>query len=203
MDSIRFIVFDVGGVLVRLAGAPRLIEWTGSRFDSVSDLHHAWVRSPAVQRFERGESKSRQFAREIIDEMSLPTGVDEFIDEFKHWPGGLLPGARELLELARGTCKIGCLTNTNELHWPHQMDADYLHQVFDRNYVSYEMGMVKPDPEIFDAVSGDLGIPPVRILFFDDNRINVEAAIDAGFRAHLVDGVEETRELLSNYRFTR
>ena len=203
MEPIQYIVFDVGGVLVRLAGAPRLIEWTGPRFDSVSDLHHAWICSAAVQRFERGESEARQFAREIIDEMLLPTDVDEFIDEFKRWPGGLLPGASELLEQARENCPIACLTNTNKLHWPHQKDSSYLRTAFDRHYVSYEMGMVKPDAEIFDAVSEDLGIPPGRILFFDDNRVNVEAALDAGFNAHLVGGVEQTRTLISGYRYIR
>jgi putative hydrolase of the HAD superfamily len=49
--------------------------------------------------------------------------------------------------------------------------------------------MVKPDPEIFEQVVDDLGVPPHRIAFFDDTPVNVKAASDAGLVAFEIDGL--------------
>jgi putative hydrolase of the HAD superfamily len=58
-------------------------------------------------------------------------------------------------------------------------------------YFSDELGLVKPDREIFEHVIRDLGVPPSRIAFFDDTAINVEVARDAGMAAYEVDGIVE------------
>ena len=59
MTEIKYVVFDVGGVLVELTGAAKLIEWTGSKYKTESELHDAWIRSPAVQWLECGYRYSK------------------------------------------------------------------------------------------------------------------------------------------------
>jgi FMN phosphatase YigB (HAD superfamily) len=49
---------------------------------------------------------------------------------------------------------------------------------------------------MFDRVGELLPAPPSRVLFLDDNAINVEGATAAGFVAIQVRGVNEARQAL-------
>jgi len=60
---------------------------------------------------------------------------------------------------------------------------DFL-QDFDRRYVSGEMGVIKPDPRIYQMVEEDCGIAGDRLLFADDRADNIAAAADRGWRTH-------------------
>lgn len=55
---------------------------------------------------------------------------------------------------------------------------------FDRLYVSGVMGVIKPDPLIYQRVEEDCGIAPDRLLFTDDKAENITAAARRGWRTH-------------------
>lgn len=70
----------------------------------------------------------------------------------------------------------------------HAYDAarnrmDFLSE-FDREYVSGRMGVIKPDPRIYEMVEADCGILPDRLLFTDDRAENIAAAAARGWRTH-------------------
>jgi 2-haloacid dehalogenase len=60
---------------------------------------------------------------------------------------------------------------------------------FDRRIISGELGVMKPDPEIYEAVEAQ-GVDPARLLYADDSSRNVDAALARGWRAHLFHGAE-------------
>ena len=66
---------------------------------------------------------------------------------------------------------------------------------FDAQYRSYQVGMSKPHPEIYEYVLKQLSGYD-RILFLDDNPINVDAAKQAGIEAYLFTSVTEAENLL-------
>jgi 2-haloacid dehalogenase len=55
---------------------------------------------------------------------------------------------------------------------------------FDRSYVSGRMGVVKPDPRIYEMVERDCGLAPQSLLFADDRAENIVAAARRGWRVH-------------------
>jgi 2-haloacid dehalogenase len=55
---------------------------------------------------------------------------------------------------------------------------------FDRLYVSGRMGVIKPDPRIYQMVEEDCGLPPESLLFTDDRADNITAAARRGWRTH-------------------
>jgi putative hydrolase of the HAD superfamily len=57
-----------------------------------------------------------------------------------------------------------------------------LDEWFDTVVVSYELGLVKPDPAIYEACLDRLKVPPARVLFVDDRLENVEAAAQLGWQ---------------------
>ena len=182
------LLFDLGGVLIDFAGfdeLSRLLPGGVSR----DDVRARWISSPFVQRFERAEISPQEFARGVVQEMKLDLGPDEFITAFVGWARGPYPGARSLLGRLRNSHLLACLSNSNELHTPvHRRNVEPL---MGKCYFSDELGLVKPDREIFEHVIRDLGVPPSRIAFFDDTAINVEVARDAGMAAYEVDGIVE------------
>ncbi len=55
---------------------------------------------------------------------------------------------------------------------------------FDRLYVSGRMGVIKPDPRIYQMVEQDCALPPESLLFTDDRADNITAAARRGWRTH-------------------
>ena len=60
---------------------------------------------------------------------------------------------------------------------------DFLSE-FDRKYVSGVMGVVKPDPLIYQMVEQDCGLTGAQLLFTDDRADNITAAARRGWRTH-------------------
>ena len=59
---------------------------------------------------------------------------------------------------------------------------------FDRRYVSGHMGVIKPDPAIYEMVEDDCDVAPSALLFADDRVDNITAAMARGWQTHLFDG---------------
>jgi HAD superfamily hydrolase (TIGR01509 family) len=82
------------------------------------------------------------------------------------------------------------------LHWDEQFSRWPILDAFDFRFLSFELGAVKPDREAFDRVAQLVLAPPERVLFLDDNLLNVEGAHAAGFAAAHVRGVAEATQAL-------
>ena len=61
---------------------------------------------------------------------------------------------------------------------------------FDRAFVSGEMGVIKPDPRIYELVEQGCGLPPESLLFTDDRADNIAAADARGWQTHRFEGSE-------------
>ena len=182
------LLFDLGGVLIDFAGFDELARLLPGAPDR-SEIRDRWIQSESVQLFERGTITPETFARRLVEEFNLELLPEEFIREFVSWARGPYPGAISILRRLRATHRLACLSNSNQLHTP--LHRASIHPHVDTYYFSDEIGMVKPDHEIFAYVIRDLAVPPRRIAFFDDTSVNVEAARNVGLTAFLVDGIVE------------
>jgi glucose-1-phosphatase len=196
MPSIQVLLFDLGGVLVDFDGITPLVGLAGGRL-SREEARRFWLLSPSVRRFETGRCSGEEFARGAIAELGLEIAPAFFLREFLAWDRGPMPGALDLLDELRPRFLMACLSNNNELHWARLCAETGLAGKFHRCYLSQEIGLIKPDHEIFDHVIRDLAVSPARILFLDDNPECVEAARAAGMNARQARGVQEARAALS------
>jgi 2-haloacid dehalogenase len=67
---------------------------------------------------------------------------------------------------------------------------------FDRHYLSGPMQVLKPEPEIYQQVEADCGLPPGKLLFVDDRLENIKAAIARGWLGHHFTSPESWAETL-------
>ena len=183
--AVEAILFDLGGVLIELAGVARMLEWCPG-IETTDELWRRWLHSPAVRRYEVGATTGEAFADEIVREFDLPVTPAAFLAAFEYWPRSLYPGATELLLRLAPRYRLASVSNTNPLHWARFCREWSLDALFHDNFPSHRVGRLKPDTDYFAHVVEALDIPPERIVFVDDNRINVAAAQAFGLVARHV-----------------
>ena len=191
------ILFDLGGVLVELAGVEQMLAWSSGVPDT-KELWRRWLHSTAVRRFETGGSDRDTFAAEIVGEFDLPVDTGRFLDAFTGWPRALYPGATVLLDALKPRYRLASVSNTNEIHWRRFRDEWSLDGHFHHNFPSFRVGRLKPDADYFHHVLEALGTRAEHVLFVDDNAINVEAAVRLGITARRVDGPNGVRAALAD-----
>ena len=196
----ELLLFDFGGVLVEFAGPKELGQHL--RWSSTPDvILKRWTECPHTEEFERGKLSPVEWAERFIREWDVNLKPDEFLTKFTTWSRRVLPGAQELLEQLRSRYRLAALSNSNELHWERNTHELRLIELFEFAISSHQVGLCKPDPEIFRiAIERAHVSSPDAIVFFDDLAANVEAAKAAGLRAHQVRGVEELRDRLIRER---
>ncbi len=194
--AIEVVLFDMGGVLVKLGN---LDEELGVHNMTSQEFWDRWLTSPAVRSLERGDADVDGFADALVVEFGLDMERSEVIDRFTGVPRGLFPGAVELVRSVPDAVRTGVLSNTNKVHWETQPDNEIMRALFQHNFVSYQIGLMKPDREIYDHVIDELGTEPATILFIDDNQMNVDGARAAGMRSEVAKGPEQASAVLAGY----
>lgn len=192
--GIDLVLFDLGGVLIEVAGVPAMLELTG--IGSEEELWRRWLSCRWVRRFETGGCSETEFAAGLVADWQLDLSASAFLAAFRDWPTRPLPGAEDLVARTRARTATACFSNTNALHWHDHIAAWPLTDLFDHRFLSFELGQLKPDVAAFAQVAQLLEVPAGRVLFLDDNAVNVAGAAAAGFRAARATGVSEARQHL-------
>lgn len=100
-----------------------------------------------------------------------------------------IPGMAELVKALTPNHKVLLLSNVDRYYWDAIRTAHPELECFDALLLSCDLGMAKPDREIFLHASAVAGAAPSRCFFIDDTLANVEAARTLGFEAHWFKGV--------------
>ena len=69
---------------------------------------------------------------------------------------------------------------------------------FDTIIISAEVGMSKPDPQIFQLFAQQLGVETTELIFIDDSENSLISAKEVGYTPILYTGYEELEEQLQN-----
>ena len=186
------LLFDLGGVLYENTAVDTLNTLLGTSLaaDVVKDR---WLRSPAMRAFESGKILPGGFAKAFLAEWRISLAPGAFLADFAALVKQPYAGAELLLERLRAKYTVACLSNSNELHWGRV--GGFL-DCFDFAFSSHLLGEIKPDESVFCRVMAELQVEPEHLLFFDDSRLNVDAAARLGIGAFLVDGLDDTRRVL-------
>jgi putative hydrolase of the HAD superfamily len=152
-----------------------------------------WHDSKAAGDFERGRISKEAFASAFVTEWGLQMPEVDFLEYFASWAIGFVKGASDLIHALRAQYHVGCLSNTNPLHWARLPGVSTL---FDSTFPSYVTGYMKPQREAYDYALRELRVPPHDVYFFDDLASNVVAAREVGINAFRVLGFEDLIKVL-------
>lgn len=209
--EIRNIIFDLGGVLYNIN-----YNLTAHAFKSldISNFDDIFTQASQLQLFDlldKGAITPDAFRNELRNLTGLPL-TDQQIDNA--WNAMLLemhPYSLELLAKVKGRYRTFLLSNTNQIHFPvflqyliDNHNIDNLKGLFEEQYLSFEMGMRKPDVEIFNFVIRQNGLIPSETLFIDDTPQHVAGARKAGLRAYWLNvDTESVADLFENGQLKR
>jgi 2-haloacid dehalogenase len=183
MSQPQAVIFDIGNVLTR---------WQPEAFyDRVigEDRRRALFAEVDLHRM-----------NDIVDEGALfRETIYDWADRTPHWQAEIRLWYDRWIELASPRIEgaialqralrakgvpVFALTNFGKYSFEEALPKmDFLTD-FDRLYVSGRMGVIKPDPRIYEMVEEDCGLPPASLLFTDDRADNITAAARRGWRTH-------------------
>lgn len=199
MNNPSLLLFDLGGVLIENAVFDRLQILLPTPPER-AQLKQRWLDSLAVRRFELGELSATGFAESFLAEWQLPLTIPAFLEEFSSWPSHFYPGAQDLLRNLRRRYRVGCLSNSNKLHWEK---FGGFRDDFDIAMSSHLIGAIKPEEAAFLRALELCDVAPDSVAFFDDSLANVQTARQLGMQAFHTEGIMAVMHALHKQELLR
>lgn len=175
--EIDTVVFDVGKVLFHFSFEPFFTFLADHGFDG----HGPSVLIRADQRaHEHGDVTGEEFLSRIEAELPRKPNRAALLAA---WADIFTPieDMHELLRTLRGRYRTFLLSNTSALHWAALNDRFAIDALTDGIVTSYTVGIMKPDPRIYELAEQRHAILPHQTVFIDDIQENVEAAQARGW----------------------
>jgi putative hydrolase of the HAD superfamily len=92
----------------------------------------------------------------------------------------------------RGKYKTAVLSNANKGVVERKIGAERIEQCFDEVIVSADVGLTKPDPEIYKLAAERLGVKPEEVVFIDDSPWLIAGARETGMKTVLYQNLDQT-----------
>ena len=197
----KHLIFDCGGVMVW----PRLGEWNipfgaleilGPRAREIYTSKYLTAHRTAVHFLDEDQlvpnvEAERQLRREYIQSMNdlmdwklttldISRLTDDFTDNINRY--GLFEDVALWLKRWKPRYSLGILSDAMPSLIKF-MDQWGLLSLFDATVISTQIGAIKPDPKMYEAILQRLNADPADCLFVDDRAANLEGAIAAGMKA--------------------
>ena len=194
------VVFDLGGVVFRLDKMIAI-----ERFKEIGVTHVEEFLDDYAQKGIFGDLESGLLtAEQYRSELSRIVGKQLTMEQLEYaWTGYAAQlyqrNFEALLRLRQEGFPVALLSNTNPfmMRWARSNAFDGnghgLDYYFDRLYLSYEMRIMKPSPDIFKAMIAGEHTTPDNILFIDDSARNCEAASTLGIQTICPDNGSDWR----------
>ncbi len=180
---IKTFIFDLGKVIV-----PFELDNHIKILESVCDLEYTEIRDKVFAAeelilFEKGEISARQLFEFLQKLLGLRMEFEEFVAAWNSIFSLEPIIAPALIEKLAAKYRLIILSDTNRLHFDFIREHFPILDFFDDFVVSYELGYVKPAPEIFRAAVIKAECLAEECFFTDDKEINVRGAVEFGINA--------------------
>lgn len=191
------VVFDLGQVL---------IPFDYGIFINAIDKHQSGLGEEFIKRynenynihrdFERGKISEDEFLDLMLDWLDHKITKEQFI---KYWSSifWLNDDVVSLLPILKKKYRLYLLSNTNPIHQKYGYQHYEFLKMFDKLFLSHEVGFVKPEEGIYRVVENFSELPPQEHIFIDDIKEYVDAAIKLDWDAIQFVGYED---LVKNFR---
>lgn len=195
---VRNLIFDFGGVIIDIDFEKTISAFIKLGAENFGNLYSKATQSGIFDKLDKGNIKQDDF----IETLScfLPESVSklQIITAWNQIIIGIPEKRISLLESLRPSYKTFLLSNTNAIHYDYYMPKikkqwgySSLEEIFDCVFLSFRLGIRKPDQKIFDHVFNSQNLKKEETLFIDDSKHIIEAARSFGIPSFwLKDGLD-------------
>ena len=185
------LVFDLGNVLL-----PIDLDKTFDAFALYTNHYSAVDIKQITQKeglwalYEAGIQTDQEFEEFIINRFQLTCTSEEFKLAFNALLLSFDETLAQYVHSLRSSFPLFLLSNTSNIHSQLFLQTSYpnfdIFDAFRHIYLSFKMGVVKPNKSIYEQLVNNSQLHDHHIVFFDDNIQNIESARDFGWEAVLI-----------------
>lgn len=193
----RVVVFDYGEVISRSPSAADgavLVDLSGADPESFWSAYWAH-REPLDHGTLSIPDYWAAVAQDLGMQWSLSRMHELWVADVRGWLS-TDPGTVELMGMLRAAgTRVAILSNAG-FDYGSVLRYSPAGRLAEQVFVSAELGLVKPDPEIYRVVARELGIEPAEMVFIDNKAANTDAAAALGIATHHFTGSDGLRAFL-------
>lgn len=193
MAEIKNIIFDLGGVLLDIDYQRTIDAFKELGIENFEKMFSQFKADELFERLETGKIGENEFYSAIKKRTSSSISDKEIESAWNALLLNFRMESLEYLEKLSAKYKLCLLSNTNSIHlkcfnrlFTKQTGKPSLDAYFSKSWYSNEVGLRKPEREIFNFVLQDENLNADETLFIDDTLINIDAAQKLGFKTHLL-----------------
>jgi len=192
MENIKTIIFDFGGVLLNLNMQACVDAFARLGYDKIDEWVNHYKQKGLFLLFEEGKISTDDFFTELQKMVDLHVSIDDLKQAYLSFLGDLPQQKLNLILQLRKKYKIYMLSNINQFIFEYckktyfETNNHIFEDYFDKAYLSFELGVCKPDKLIFEKMIANANLIPNQCLFLDDGIKNIETANFLGFNTYFV-----------------
>ena len=200
---IKNIIFDFGGVILGIDYQKTVDAFKALGVANFDELYSQHQQNHLFDLLETGKIEPENFISELQKDLPPKVTPKEIEDA---WNALLLSYPRnriDYIQKINGDFPLFLLSNTNAIHekcFSERLEQEHpdvnWELLFDQIYYSHEVGMRKPNAEIFELVLREQGLDPTETLFIDDTLQHIEGAKNVGLQTYHLQKGEEIDEVL-------
>lgn len=203
MDNHRIeaVIFDLGGVLIdfdHTIAAKRIARLSDKTPEEIFNL---FFDSQLTGLFEEGKISSSEFFLRLKGMLNLKINFEEFLPAWNEifFLSEKNRAVYDLAKVLKPNYKLALLSNINILHFEYIKEKFPLFDAFHHVITSFELGLRKPHPLIYQKALEILKVPCAPCVFYTDDRPElVREAQGLGIKGVVFEGVAQLKRSLAD-----
>lgn len=178
-------LIDIGNVLLSFDFETALLRLVP---DSASDpLHRVHSLLDRKDAFESGQIPEEEFIAWASERLGFTGSPDTFREIWRSIFEPNHPMWDAIATMKAAGLRLFLFSNINSIHGPWIQETYPVMDHFDGHVFSYQVGSIKPDPDIYHAAMAMHELRPESTLYVDDLPANIATGQDLGLASHQYD----------------
>lgn len=186
-QKLKNIIFDFGGVIIDINYQKSIDAFIKLGRTDFENIYSQASQTQIFDKIDKGLISADDFKRELKKLFPEQVTIKMINDAWNEILIGIPAHRIHLLEKIRHNYRIFLMSNTNTIHYEEYIREindnfgyDDLACLFEKVYLSFELGMRKPEKDFFRLILQDNNLNPSETLFIDDSEQNLPPAQELG-----------------------
>lgn len=204
-QKINNIIFDFGGVIIDIDYWKSINAFIKLGAKDFANIYSQAGQIEVFDRLDKGLISPDDFRKELIRFFPPETTVQMIDDAWNAILIGIPEHRIRLIENIKSNYRTFLMSNTNMIHYNVYMQElkqefgyGSLYELFEKFYLSFELGMRKPDPDFFRLIIKENDLNPAETVFIDDSKQNLPPAQNLGIQTIFLNNGMDVCDLFEN-----